>query len=46
MEFKNRIIMIGHGIVAHALLPMLVKHLRVPCANIVVIDFAEQPTSN
>ena len=42
MEFKNRIIMIGHGIVAHALLPMLVKHLRVPSANIVVIDFADR----
>jgi len=42
MEFKNRIVMIGHGIVAHALLPMLVKHLRVPCANIVVIDFADR----
>ncbi len=42
MEFTNRIIMIGHGIVAQAVLPMLVKHLRVPCANIVVIDFADR----
>jgi homospermidine synthase len=42
MEFKHRIVMIGHGIVAQALLPMLVKHLRVPCANIVVIDFADR----
>ena len=42
MEFKNRIVMIGHGIVAQALLPMLVKHLRVPCAAIVVIDFADR----
>ncbi len=42
MEFKNRIVMIGHGIVAQALLPMLVKHLRVSPANVVVIDFAER----
>ena len=30
MEFKNRIVMIGYGVVAQALLPMLVKHLRMP----------------
>lgn len=42
MEFKNRIVMIGFGVVAQALLPMLVKHLRVPCAKIVVIDFADR----
>ncbi len=38
MEFNNRILMIGHGVVAQALLPMLVNHLRVSCAQIVVID--------
>jgi Homospermidine synthase len=42
MEFKHNIVMIGHGIVAQALLPMLVKHLRTPCANIVVIDFVDR----
>jgi homospermidine synthase len=42
MEFKNRIVMIGYGVVAQALLPMLVKHLRVPCAKIVVIDFVDR----
>jgi len=41
MEFKNRIVMIGHGVVAQALLPLVLKHLRVPCAKIVVIDFEE-----
>ena len=42
MEFKNRIVMIGYGVVAQAVLPMLVKHLHVPCAKIVVIDFADR----
>lgn len=42
MEFKNNILMIGHGVVAQALLPMLVKHLRVPCAKITVIDFSDR----
>lgn len=42
MEFKHQIVMIGHGVVARALLPMLIKHLRVPCAKIVVIDFADR----
>lgn len=42
MEFKNRILMIGYGVVAQALLPMIVKHLRVPCAKITVIDFADR----
>ncbi|MDD2763832.1 MAG: saccharopine dehydrogenase C-terminal domain-containing protein [Opitutaceae bacterium] len=42
MKFKNRIVMIGFGVVARALLPMLVKHLRVPPVKIVVIDFADR----
>lgn len=42
MEFKNRIVMIGYGIVAQALLPMLVKHLRIAASSIVVIDFADR----
>lgn len=42
MEFKNRIVMIGYGIVAQALLPLLLKHLRVSPANVVVIDFADR----
>ncbi|HWL17972.1 MAG TPA: saccharopine dehydrogenase C-terminal domain-containing protein [Opitutus sp.] len=42
MEFKNRILMIGHGIVAQALLPMLVRHLHLSCSQIVIIDFADR----
>lgn len=42
MEFKQRIVMIGFGVVARALLPLLIKHLRISPANIVVIDFADR----
>lgn len=42
MEFKNRIVLIGFGVVARALLPLLIKHLRVAPARIVVIDFADR----
>lgn len=31
--------MIGDGVVAQALLPLVLKHLRVSCGKIVVIDF-------
>lgn len=42
MKFKNRILMIGFGVVARALLPMLIKHLRISPAKITVIDFADR----
>ncbi|MBM3854944.1 MAG: homospermidine synthase [Verrucomicrobia bacterium] len=42
MEFKHTVIMIGFGVVARALLPMLVKQLRVAPAQVVVIDFADR----
>ena len=42
VESNKRIVMVGFGVVAHALLPMLLKHLRVPCSHIVVIDFSDR----
>jgi homospermidine synthase len=41
IDFNHRILMTGFGVVAQATLPMLLKHLRVPCRNITVIDFAD-----
>lgn len=41
IEFNHRILMTGFGVVAQATLPMLLKHLRVPCRNITVIDFED-----
>ena len=42
-QFRGRILITGFGIVAQALLPLLLKHLRVPCERIAVIEFAERP---
>lgn len=42
MEFKNRVVLIGFGVVARALLPLLIKRLRVAPARMVVIDFADR----
>lgn len=41
MEFKRKVIIIGYGIVAKALLPLVVKHLRVPASHITIIDFID-----
>ena len=42
-SFPGKIVITGFGIVAQALLPLLIRHLRVPCARISVIEFAERP---
>jgi len=42
MPFQRRILMTGFGVVARALLPLLVKRLRVPCGRITVIDFRDR----
>ena len=41
--FSGRILITGFGIVAQALLPLLLKHLRVPAHRITVVEFAERP---
>ena len=40
---QGRILITGFGIVAQALLPLLIRHLGVPCSRITVIEFAERP---
>lgn len=42
MDFNQRILMTGFGVVAQAALPMLLKHLHVPLRNITVVDFADR----
>lgn len=41
--FAGRILITGFGIVAQALLPLLLKRLRVSPDRITVIEFAERP---
>ena len=42
IKFRNRILFIGYGAVAQCTLPILVKHLDMPCQNITVMDFADR----
>ncbi len=41
-SFDKPILMTGYGVVAQALLPMLLKHLDVSCRNITVVDFVNR----
>lgn len=43
-EFNGRVLITGFGVVAKAALPMLLKHVRIPCSNITVIDFEDRET--
>ncbi|MCC7517975.1 MAG: homospermidine synthase [Verrucomicrobiae bacterium] len=41
-SFNSKILIVGFGVVARATLPLLLKHLRVPCNRITVIDFEDR----
>ncbi len=42
IEFKNKVLIIGHGSVGKCTLPVLLKHVDIPYKNITVIDFADK----
>ena len=42
MKFKNKVLMIGYGSVAKCTLPILLKHIDIPCKNITIIDFLDK----
>ncbi len=42
IEFKNRILFVGYGAVAQCTLPILFQHLKVPAANVTVMDFEDR----
>ena len=42
-RYRGRVLFTGFGIVAQALLPLLLRHLRMPCARVTVIEPAERP---
>lgn len=42
VNFKNKILIIGHGSVGKCVLPVLVKHVDTPYKNITVVDFADK----
>lgn len=41
-RYEGKVLITGFGVVAQALLPLLIRHLRLPCARITVIEFAER----
>jgi homospermidine synthase len=42
IEFNKKILFVGYGAVAQCTLPILVKHIKVPCKNITVMDFEDR----
>lgn len=42
IEFTNRIVITGFGVVAQAVLPLLLKHLRIALNRITIIDLADR----
>ena len=42
IDFHKRVLMLGYGAVAQCTLPILVKHFRIPLANITVLDFEDR----
>jgi len=42
IEFSKKILFVGYGAVAQCTLPILVKHVKVPCKNITVMDFEDR----
>ena len=42
IEFPKRVVFVGFGSVAQCALPIFVKHVKVPLANVTVIDFEDQ----
>lgn len=42
IEFSRKILFVGYGAVAECTLPILLKHLKVPAANVTVMDFEDR----
>ena len=42
VEFRGRVLIIGFGSVAKCTLPILLKHIRIPCGNITIIDIEDK----
>jgi homospermidine synthase len=42
LEFNNKVLIIGYGSVSQCTIPILLKHVKIPYRNIVVIDFVDK----
>ncbi len=41
MEFNSKVLVIGYGSVAKCTLPILLRHIKISCRNITIVDFME-----
>ena len=42
MEFKGKVLILGYGSVSQCTLPILLKHINIPCKNITLLDFEDK----
>jgi homospermidine synthase len=42
LKFRNKVLIIGYGSVSKCTLPILLKHIDIPCRNITIVDFANK----
>ena len=42
IDFSKRVLFVGYGAVSHCALPIFLKHIRVPCQNVTVLDFEDK----
>jgi len=42
LEFNKSVLITGFGVVAQSALPLLLRHVEIPCQNITVVDFEDR----
>jgi len=42
MDFKGKVLILGYGSVSQCTLPILLKHINMPCKNITLLDFEDK----
>jgi len=42
VEFEKRVLLLGCGAVGQCTLPLLFRQIKVPCANVTVMDFEDK----
>ncbi len=45
MNFDKKVLIIGYGAVSKCTLPVLMKHIKIPCENITIIDIEDKSSA-
>ncbi len=45
IDFSGRVVVVGYGAVAQCMLPLLLKHLKMPLKNLTVVDFEDRASA-